>query len=80
MRKQPQFTDQTSLAVDAAGFAKLINVSLRHLNALNSSGRVPRPIRFGRSVRWSISEIEAWLDAGAPSRDVWETMRSAANE
>ena len=67
--------DAAGLAVDAAELAKLLQVSLRHVNALNSSGRLPKPIRLGRSVRWARKELEAWLAAGAPSRDAWESMR-----
>lgn len=68
-------TEQTGLAVDAAEVAKLLQVSLRHVNALNASGRLPRPLRLGRSVRWLRSDLEAWLEAGAPSRETWEQMR-----
>ena len=68
--------EQTGLAVDAAELAKLLQVSLRHVNALNSSGRLPKPIRLGRSVRWPRAELEAWLAAGAPSRDEWDAIRN----
>ena len=68
-------TEQTGLAVDAAELAKLLNVSLRHVNALNASGRLPRPIRLGRSVRWPRAELVAWIAAGAPSREAWEEIR-----
>ena len=68
-------TEQTGLAVDAAELAKLLKVSLRHINALNATGRLPRPIRLGRSVRWPREELVAWIAAGAPSRDEWERIR-----
>jgi excisionase family DNA binding protein len=68
-------TESKGLAVDAAELAKLLNVSLRHVNAMNASGRLPRPIRLGRSVRWPRAELEAWIAAGAPSRDAWEQKR-----
>ncbi len=63
------------LALAAADVAKLLGISERHLWALHSSGRVPRPIRLGRAVRWNAAELSAWLDAGAPERDKWEAMR-----
>lgn len=72
------FTQQTesgSLALPAAEVAKLLNISLRHLHGLNARGALPRPIRLGRSVRWSAPEIRAWIAAGAPSRDVWEALQ-----
>lgn len=68
-------TEQSGLAVDAAELAKLLKVSLRHVNALNASGRLPKPIRLGRSVRWPRAELVTWIAAGAPSREVWEEMR-----
>ncbi len=67
--------EMAGLAVDAAEVAKLLNVSLRHVNSLNASGRLPRPIRLGRSVRWLRSDLEAWLEAGAPVRDAWDRIR-----
>lgn len=63
------------LAMPAAELAKQLGISLRHLHALNSSGRLPRPVRLGRSTRWRAEEIRRWLDAGCPARDRWEAMR-----
>ena len=60
------------LALPAAEVAELLGVSERHVWALNSSGRLPRPLRFGRSVRWNVRELQAWIDAGAPARSEWE--------
>lgn len=65
------------LALTARQAAKLLGISTRHLWALNSSGRLPAPIRLGRSVRWRRDELQAWLDANCPSRDKWEAMRGA---
>ena len=66
------------LALPAAEVAKLLGISQRHLWKLNASGRLPAPIRLGRSVRWRLDELRAWLDAGCPARDQWETMRRVA--
>src|SRR5690348_10946534 len=63
------------LAYTADDLARLLQCSKRHLAAMHSSGRLPRPIRLGRSVRWRADELRAWLDAGAPARDRWEAMR-----
>lgn len=79
MSTQLQTSELSGLAIDAAEVAKLLNVSLRHVNALNASGRLPRPIHLGRSVRWPRAELESWLAAGAPSREVWEQMRAAGS-
>jgi len=65
------------MAFTAAELAKRLGISERHLWALNASGRLPRPVRFGRSVRWSAEELRDWLAAGAPTRDGWEAMRQS---
>lgn len=58
--------------------ARLLQVSLRHIAAMHASGRLgPRPLRFGRVVRYLASETQEWLAAGAPARDLWEAMKSA---
>jgi predicted DNA-binding transcriptional regulator AlpA len=43
---------------------------------LASSGRTPLPVRLGtRRPVYLISELEAWLRAGAPDRVAWLKMR-----
>src|SRR6516165_6636032 len=43
---------------------------------LASSGRTPPPVRLGtRRPVYLISELEAWLRAGAPDRVAWLKMR-----
>lgn len=43
----------------------------RHL----SSGKIPGPVRIGRSVRWRRDELLDWLAAGCPPRCKWEAMQ-----
>ena len=78
MSTTPNLPELSCLALPAAEVAKLLGISERHLWALNSSGRLPRPVRLGRAVRWNLSELRAWLDAGCPERSRWEAM--ARNE
>ena len=63
------------LTVDAEGLADLLGVSLRTVRKLNASARLPRPISLGRRRLWPVREIEGWLEAGAPGRDRWETLK-----
>jgi excisionase family DNA binding protein len=65
------------LALSAEQVAKLLGISRAHLWRLHSSGRVPRPLRFGRAVRWDRGTLERWLAAGAPTREQWETMNES---
>jgi predicted DNA-binding transcriptional regulator AlpA len=68
-------TASERLALSAAKVAELLEISERHLWALHSQGRIPRPVALGRSKRWAVEELRAWLAAGSPSRDKWEASR-----
>lgn len=68
-----------AIAVDARGLAEMLGVSLRHIRRLDSAGRLPRGIRLGHAVRWPVAEIHAWLGAGAPDRDSWETTKEGGS-
>jgi len=61
--------------VPAPEVAKLLGISVRHVWALLAQGRIPRPVRLGRSVRWNLDELRNWLDAGAPDAATWERRR-----
>lgn len=63
--------------VSAKELAGLMGVSLRHVRRLDSAGKLPRPIRIGGSVRWLITEVKDWLNAGAPDRKAWEAMKGS---
>jgi len=52
------------LLLTAKQTAVLLGVSIRHLYKLHSGGRLPRPLRLGRAVRWRRDEIIAWIEAG----------------
>jgi excisionase family DNA binding protein len=55
--------------------AHLLSVSVATLYRLHSTGRIPLPIKLGRSVRWSASELIKWAEAGCPGRQVWEEKK-----
>lgn len=63
------------LAFSAADLARRLDVSLRHLRRLDSAGKLPKPIRLGRSVRWPVAEVENWLRLGGPDRETYEAMK-----
>ena len=63
------------MALSVAEVAELLNVSTRHIWKLHATGRLPAPIRLGRSVRWRADELRAWLEAGCPSRECWAKMK-----
>lgn len=75
MNNTKQLHTTERLAVPARQVAELLSISERHVWTLDSSGRIPAPSRLGRSVRWSISELEAWQNAGCPVRKEWEQIK-----
>ena len=58
--------------------AERLQVSKRKIQRMDVAGQLPRPIRLGRSVRWRASEIDEWLQGGAPSRRLWEQREAQA--
>ena len=68
-----------ALTVNAKQAAAMLNVSVRQLWRLNSTGRLPRPIRLGHCVRWRRAEIEAFVEAGCPTREKWEAICHDSN-
>jgi len=63
------------LAFSATELADRLGVSLRHVRRMDAAQLLPKPIRLGRSVRWPVDEMGAWLKAGAPDRRRWEQLR-----
>lgn len=76
-RKDTKTDEFSALTVNAQQAAKMLNVSVRQLWRLNSTGRLPKPIRLGRCVRWRKSELEAFIEAGAPTREKWELLKAS---
>jgi hypothetical protein len=65
------------LVVDAKGLARLLDGSLRWIRSLDSSRKLPAPRRISGRVVWSVDEIQRWIEAGTPSRQVWEARHAA---
>ena len=55
--------DQRTLLVTADVVAAMLNVSERTLWRLLSAGKVPQPVRFGRSTRWRTASQQRFLIA-----------------
>lgn len=63
--------------VDAKRLAKLLCAGVRTVRTWDAAGKLPAPIRIGGRVVWLMSEIRAWLAAGAPDRETWVAIRAA---
>ena len=53
--------------IDRDQFAAALGVNVSTLDKWVRSGRVPRPLKLGRAVRWHRAAILDWLRAGGPS-------------
>jgi len=52
--------------LSAESLALMLNVSSKTLARWSRAGRMPRPMRIGRLVRWDRERIDRWIDAGCP--------------
>ncbi|MBN8600628.1 MAG: helix-turn-helix domain-containing protein [Planctomycetes bacterium] len=50
--------------INASQFARLLGISERSLYRLKNTNQLPPNITLGRSVRWRLSEIRAWIESG----------------
>ncbi len=76
MEKQKQSNaSEASLMMNAKALAAMLGVSLRQVWRLNATGKLPRPIRLGGSVKWKISEITDWFEKNCPDRQAWEAIK-----
>ncbi|MCY3002512.1 MAG: helix-turn-helix domain-containing protein [Planctomycetota bacterium] len=53
----------------AADLCSLLKLDARTLRVLRHEGRVPEPIKLGRSLRWRRAEVEAWIAAQGADTD-----------
>jgi hypothetical protein len=68
--------DAAALA-DAAGAAAIYGISRSMFLDLDSRGFVPERVTLGDSscARWNARELRAHIDAGAPHRSRWGSMK-----
>lgn len=65
------------LAMAVEDLAREFRCSRRHVQAMDRDGRLgPRPVKLGRRRVWLRTEIESWLEAGAPDRLSWSALRA----
>ena len=62
--------DGTPRLINAEEVARMMNVSERTLWRLLSAGKIPPPVRFGRSTRWRLADIRSWIERGCPAEAV----------
>lgn len=62
----------TAVLLCVKDLALQLDCSERHIWKMNAAGELPASIRLGRLVKWRAKDIEAWLAAGCPRREVFE--------
>ena len=64
------------LLLRAPEAAALCAVSLRTWRSWDTAGKIPQPVRVGRSTLWRADELRQWIAAGCPRRQEWESLQS----
>jgi excisionase family DNA binding protein len=62
MISQDQASERAPELLSARNAAALLGISQRHLHAMVASGRLPKPIKLGRSARWSRAALLDWIE------------------
>jgi hypothetical protein len=73
-RSKREPPELSPLLVDIVGLSKLLCRSVASLHRDDATGRLPAGLKIGASKRWRYPEIVAWVDAGAPDRNTWDTL------
>jgi excisionase family DNA binding protein len=60
----PNNTVESAPLLTVKQVATRINCSERTVYRLADSGEMPRPLKIGWLVRWRVSDIEKWIEAG----------------
>ncbi len=63
----PTATPDAPALLDARATAALIGVSSRSVYRLADAGKMPRPVRLGRLVRWRRADLDDWIGRGCPA-------------
>ena len=63
-QKKKSYASVEPRLINASDVARMLSISKTTLWRLPASGRLPRPLRIGGSVRWRITDIRAWIEDG----------------
>ena len=56
--------------------SKMLVTSVRSIWRYRSSGRLPKPVFVGSSVRWKMSDIQLWIEWDLPSQMEFEALKA----
>lgn len=63
------------LAVDAAELGQLLGCGERSIRTWNELGLLPKPIRLGNRVLWTVKTVRVWLQKGGLPREQFEALQ-----
>jgi len=59
--------EDQGMLINTKQAAKLLKVAPRTLWQMYATGKMPRPIRLGRAVRWSLDVLRKWIEDRCPT-------------
>ena len=59
-------SDKKPSLIKVGEVAGMLEITPRTVYRLTDSGKIPRPVKVGSSVRWRRVELESWIEAGCP--------------
>ena len=74
---RPKQTQTPQVLISPAGLAAMLSLSRSKVFDMRAAGQLPKPLKLGRSTRWRLADIEAWINAGCPSLEKFEKIRGA---
>lgn len=72
-------TEQSNQLITVKQLAKMLATSVRSVWRYRSSGRLPKPVIVGSSVRWRMSDIQLWIEWDLPTQTEFEARKEAEN-
>lgn len=79
-RGRPKCIPPNPLLINVEEAADICRTSRTMFYKLNASGRTPKAVKLGSLTFWRREEILAWIEAGCPPRDKWESKRGAVGQ
>lgn len=78
MDAEKQVPNNNIQMLTAKEAGQICRLSKRSWFRFSASGRTPKAVRIGGSVRWRLSDIELWLSWDCPDRKTFEARQAGA--
>lgn len=64
------------LLYDSGDLCHVLRCSTATLHRLKAANKLPKALRLGGQLRWSVEEVQAWIRAGMPDGRAWAAIRA----